>query len=91
MLVKVVYSNNKDKELLSLIDTSIPFFIHYIDSKTINGKKEAIGLKSHWAAKLEPFVEVTGEDNFVKVFYSETGENAINQFINFINNENTSN
>ena len=41
MKVKVVYNNIRDKELIVMIQTSAPFFVDFIDSKTRNGKKEA--------------------------------------------------
>ena len=82
----VVYDNKKDKELLDLIDSKVPIFINYIDFNTVNGKKEAYKIKSHWAAKMNPFVVVQEEDQIIKVFYSEKS-NAINQLINYLNND----
>ena len=82
----VVYDNKKDKELLNLIDSKVPIFINYIDFNTVNGKKEAYKIKSHWAAKMNPFVVVQEEDQIIKVFYSEKS-NAINQLINYLNND----
>jgi len=88
--VKVVYDNNKDKELLSQIDTTVPFFIDYIDMNTTNGRKVGFKLLNYWSAKKLPFVVIEDEDPNVLpiVKYSEIGENAINQLIKFINANN---
>ena len=88
--VKVVYDNNKDKELLSQIDTTVPFFLYYIDMNTTNGRKAGFKLLNYWSAKKLPFVVIEDEDPNVLpiVKYSEIGENAINQLIKFINANN---
>ncbi|MBO6243873.1 MAG: hypothetical protein J6O41_04835 [Clostridia bacterium] len=84
MTATVVYDNRKDRELLELIDSKFPIFIQYIDFNTKDGRKEAFQVKSHWAAKLNPFVVVEDEDKIIKVFYSEES-NAIQQLINYLN------
>lgn len=88
--VKVVYDNDKDKELLNQIDTTVPFFIDYIDMNTTNGRKTGFKVLNYWSAKKLPFVVIEDEDPNVLpiVKYSEVGENAINQLIKFINANN---
>ena len=80
----VIYDNKKDRELLDLIDSKFPIFIEYIDYNTVNGRKEAFKVKSHWSAKMNPFIVVQDGEKIIKVFYSEKN-NAINQLINFLN------
>lgn len=80
----VVYDNKKDRELLNLVDSKFPIFIKYIDFNTIDGRKEAYQVKSHWAARMNPFVVVQEGEEIIKVFYSES-ENAITQLINYLN------
>jgi hypothetical protein len=80
----VIYDNKKDRELLDLIDSKFPIFIEYIDYNTVSGRKEAFKVKSHWSAKMNPFVVVQDGEKIIKVFYSEKN-NAINQLINFLN------
>ena len=80
----IVYDNKKDKELLNLIDSKVPIFVKYIDFNTTDGRKEAYKVKSHWAAKMNPFVVVQEGEQIIKVFYSEKN-NAINQLINYLN------
>ena len=80
----VIYDNKKDRELLDLIDSKFPIFIEYIDYNTVSGRKEAFKIKSHWSAKMNPFIVVQDGEKIIKVFYSEKN-NAINQLINFLN------
>jgi hypothetical protein len=80
----VVYDNIKDKELIDNINLRVPFFVNYIDLNTKNGKKQGLQIKSHWGAKLNPFIELYKDEKIVKVFYSETG-NACNQLISYLN------
>ena len=80
----VVYDNKKDRELLNLVDSKFPIFIQYIDFNTKDGRKEAYRVKSHWAARMNPFVVVQEGEEIIKVFYSEK-DNAIQQLINYLN------
>lgn len=81
----VVYDNIKDKELLDKINLGVPFFIDYINVNTVKGKKESYKVKSHWGAKLNPFIELYDDENkIIKVFYSEK-QNAVNQLISYLN------
>ena len=81
----VIYENKKDREFLDLIDSKIPIFIRYIDYNTIEGRKEAYAVKSKWSAKLNPFVVLQEGEEIIKVFYSESGKNAVQQLINYLN------
>ena len=91
MTALVVYDNIKDKELLDKIDLGVPFFIEYINVNTVKGKKEGYKVKSHWGAKLNPFIELYDNENkIMKVFYSEES-NACNQLISYLNVECKSN
>lgn len=87
-LANVIYEDNRDRELLELSNSRFPIFINYIDYTTSQGKKEAYRIKSHWAARANPFVELWDEDKVIKVFYSDAeGDNAIYQLINYLNND----
>ena len=83
----IVYDNNKDRELLELIDSKFPIFIHYINFNTVKGRKEAYRIKSEWGAKMNPFVviEHDSSETLPQVFYTESGSNAIQQLINYLN------
>lgn len=64
-----------------------PIF-HFIDSMSKKGRKESISLKSHWAARLDPFVLIMDGDKAIKAFYSETGNNVIESLINYLTKKN---
>lgn len=85
MTAIVIYDNKKDRELLELVNSKFPIFIHYVDFNTKDGRKEAFQVKSHWGAKLNPFVVLEEDyDKIIDVFYSEK-DNAIQQLINYLN------
>lgn len=63
-----------------------PFF-HFIDSRTLNGRKEAFQLKGSWGARMDPFAICMEGDKAVKAFYSETGEDVIESLITFLNSQ----
>ena len=86
MNANIIYDNNKDRDLIETISVTIPIFINFIDFNTVQGRKEAYKIKSHWAARKNPFVEVLNEDD-VNVFYSDDNSNAIIKFINWLNND----
>ena len=81
----IVYDNKKDRELLSLVDSKFPIFIKYIDYNTVEGRKEAYQVKSHWSARMNPFVVAQEGEKILKVFYTEGGKNAIQQLVNYLN------
>lgn len=80
----VVYDNIKDKELLDNVNLKVPFFVEYINANTKSGKKQSYQIKSHWGAKLNPFIELYDNNEIIQVFYSEKG-NACNQLISYLN------
>lgn len=83
--IKVIYDNNKDKELLEKIYLEVPIFIDFIDFNTPEGRKKAYKIKSQYSAKLNPFVQVEdSKHEIIKVFWSENGS-AINQLIQWLN------
>lgn len=63
-----------------------PFF-HFIDSRTLNGRKEAFQLKGSWGARMDPFAICMEGEKAVKAFYSETGEDVIESLITFLNSQ----
>lgn len=58
-------------------------FLHFISSQSKEGKKEAYKIKSHFAAKLDPFIIVYNKDKPIRGFYSEAGD-CIEQFIKWL-------
>lgn len=84
--VYVVYNNDNVLKRLGGTFKVSPFF-HFIDSRTVNGQKEAFKLKGSWGARLDPFAITFDEDKAVKAFYSETGENVVESLITFLNSQ----
>ena len=80
----IIYENKEDRELLELINSKFPIFIEYINFNSKKDRKKATRIKSHWAARKNPFVELKEGDRTVKVFYSDGGENAVQQFVNYL-------
>lgn len=83
MEVHVVYNEDSQRERLEEALKESPFSFTFIDVRG-KEKKNAWALKSHWAAKQDPFAIVMDEDKAIKAFYSETGEDIINSLINFL-------
>lgn len=85
MEATVIYDNIADRELIEQIDSKFPIFINYIDFNSKQEKKNAYKIKSHWAARKNPFVELKDGDKVIKVFYSDSkGDNAVLNFVNFL-------
>ncbi len=88
MTAKVVYKDLKDKEFFDLVDLKTPIFVEFVNIDTVKGKKEGWKLMNYYGTTTFPFIELE-IDEFNRIpFYSERG-NAIGQFINYINNENS--
>ena len=85
MKVTITYS---DESILSRIPKSEN--ITLLDVETLKGKKEAFKLKSHWGARLDPFILLEDNGKAIKAFYSEAG-NAVEDFLKYIQNEDISN
>ena len=82
-----IYITYNDKNQIDKIgDTSkySPIF-HFIDVLTNKGKKDAWKIKSHYAAKLDPFAVILEDNKPIKAFYSEA-EDVIDSLIKYLNN-----
>lgn len=64
----IVYNESKQIEEFK---NKYSFKFKFIDSKTNKGKKDALKIKSYYAAKLEPFAVVLDNDKPIRAFYSE--------------------
>lgn len=83
-MINVIVVYNEPKQIEKLRDTSFLSF-KFIDSKTSKGKKEALRIKSHYAARLEPFAVVLDNEKPIKAFYTEA-EDVIDSLIKYLNN-----
>ena len=82
--VYVVYNNENQVKKVEDSCNKESLTFHFIDSQSIKTKREAFMLKSHWAARLDPFALVTDGDKAIKAFYSEA-ENVIDSLIKYLN------
>lgn len=86
MITDVYLVYNNDEQIKQIGDTlKVSPFFHFIDDRTLEGKKEAFKLKSFWGSRVTPFALCTDGEKAVKAFYSETGENVIKSLINYLN------
>lgn len=83
-MIIVVYNDPKQIESIKDIDGC-----QFIDIVTKKGKKDGWAVKSHWGAKLDPFILIEDNGKAIKAFYSEAG-NAVEDFLKYIQNEDIS-
>lgn len=81
--ITIVGSNNIVDNIQSNINTLVMF--NFIDITTMKGKKKGWALKSHWGAKLDPFILITKNNVPIKAFYSEDKKDIINETIKYLN------
>lgn len=88
--VIIVYSDKSQLDRIGDTSKYTPIF-HFIDSLSKKGKKEAFRVKSHYAARLEPFAVILDNTKPIKAFYTEA-EDVIDSLIKYLNdNESKSN
>ena len=78
--IYLVFDDQKDLEKLeSVVDNN--YYIHYLNINKHHDRSKAFKLKGEWSARKNPFVLLSKKDNVIKAYYSETGMNAVDQFI----------
>lgn len=82
--VYLVYSDINDKIRLEEAETP-PFFVHYYDTLSKEGKSKGYKLKSEFGARQDPFAVVYNKESPIKAYYSEDSNNVINDLINDLN------
>lgn len=90
MITDVYLVYNDDSQLRKIggaYTLKVSPFFHFIDARTLNGRKEAFKLKGSWGAKLTPFALCTDGEKAIKAFYSETGTDIIKELIDYLNGE----
>lgn len=87
-MITDIYFVYNDNSQVKQIEENVksPVFFHFIDSRSLKGKKEAYKLKSHWAAREDPFALVMDGEEAIKAFYSEA-EDVVKSLTNYLNNE----
>lgn len=80
MEVYLVYDDIKDKEWIEKMDNR-KFYYKFFNMHKKSDISKGFKIKEEWAAKLNPFILIKQDDKPIKCFYSETGENAVSQFL----------
>ena len=91
MITDVYLVYNDDSQLRKIGGTytlKVSPFFHFIDDRTVEGRKEWFKLKGSWGSRLTPFALCTKGEKAVKAFYSETGEDVIKSLIDYLNEQN---
>lgn len=84
--VYITYVDKQDREFLEKVETKLSVYLHFFNMDIIQEKKDGWKVKNQCGAKSDPFVLVKdSEDKIIRAFYSESGKNAINQLIEFLN------
>lgn len=82
--VYLVYSDINDKIRLEEAETP-PFFVHYYDMLSKEGKSKGYKLKSEFGAKQDPFAAVYNKESVLKAYYSEDSKDIISDLIKDLN------
>lgn len=77
--VFIVYDNKEQINKVGDTSKYSPTF-HFVDYTTRKGRREALKIKSHYAAKLNPFAVVLDKNTPIKAFYTEAGDVITNLF-----------
>lgn len=87
--VYLVYNDDKHiKQIGGTYTLKVSPFFHFIDDRTLDGRREAFRLKSAWGSRITPFALCMKGENAVKAFYSETGGDIIKELIDYLNEQN---
>lgn len=88
MITDVYLVYNDDKHIRQIGGTytlKVSPFFHFIDDRTIKGKKDSWKLKNQFGAKMTPFAVAYEGDKAVKAFYTEAEQNIIKSLIDYLN------
>lgn len=89
MITDVYLVYNDDRQIQQIGGTwEVSPFFHFIDDRTLEGRKDAFKLKSAWSSRMTPFALCMNREKVVKAFYSETGNDVIKELINYLNEQN---
>lgn len=91
MITDVYLVYNDDAQIQQIGGTytlKVSPFFHFIDDRTVEGRKKSFKLKGSWGSRLTPFALCTDGEKAVKAFYSETGTDIIKELIDYLNEQN---
>ena len=84
----LVFDNINDLNKILPIITD-KFYLHSYNINKHLDRSKAFKFKGEWSARLNPFILLEEKGKVLKAYYSETGENAVTQFIKDYENYNS--
>lgn len=84
--IYIVHDNPNVEDIIWNTPMEVEPFFHLLDTGSKKDKSKAFKLKQEWGARKDPFCLITSDNNPVKAFYTETGEDAISQLIKYLKN-----
>lgn len=85
MDIYIIYNNDDQIKRLRESDVETDSLFHFIDDRTLKGRKEAFKIKSHVAARETPHISIYENGKIIKAFYSEASNDIINDLIEYLN------
>lgn len=84
--IYIVHDTSNIEDIIWTIPTEIEPFIHFLDINSKKDRSKAFKFKQIWGARKNPFCLMEKDGKPMKAFYTETGDDAIKQLINFLTN-----
>ena len=84
--IYIVHDTSNIEDIIWAIPTEIEPFIHFLDINSKKDRSKAFKFKQTWGARKNPFCLMEKDGKPMKAFYTETGDDAIKQLINFLTN-----
>lgn len=84
--IYIIHDNPNVEDIIWKIPSMIEPFIHFLDIGSIKDRNKAFKIKQDWGARKNPFCLIEKDGKVEKVFYTETGVDAIDQVINYLKN-----
>lgn len=82
--IYIVHDTPIVEDVIWSIPTTLEPFIHFMDIGSKKDKSKAFKFKQEWGARQNPFCVIEKDGKAIKAFYTETGDNAINQLIKYL-------
>jgi hypothetical protein len=82
--IYIVHDNINAEDIIWSAPSNAQPFFHFLDISTKKDRSKAFKLKQEWGAKKTPFCLIEKDDKPIKAFYTESGEDAIEQLIKYL-------
>jgi hypothetical protein len=87
--IYVVHSNPNVEDIIWSVPTEAQPFFHFLDIDSKKDRSKAFKFKQEWGARKNPFCLLEKDGKAIKAFYTETGDDAIEQLIKYLRNYGT--